>query len=74
MRALKYYVENKAHLETWKKLNENKVYCKALICETIKNNKQLFSLMSNLQTYYHFKLYFQNVDHYTGGKWLISKI
>ena len=35
------------------------------------NNKNLFSLMSNLQTYYHFKLDFQIADQYTGGKWLI---
>ena len=37
------------------------------------NQKQQkkFSLMSNLQTYYHFKLGFQKVDQYTGGKWLI---
>ena len=37
------------------------------------NQKQqkLFSLMSNLQTYYHFKLDFQKVDQHTGGKWLI---
>ena len=27
--------------------------------------------MSNLQTYYHFKLDFQKVDQNTGGKWLI---
>ena len=27
--------------------------------------------MSNLQTHYHFKLNFQNVDQHTGGKWLI---
>ena len=27
--------------------------------------------MSNLQTYYQFKLDFQKVDQYTGGKWLI---
>ena len=27
--------------------------------------------MSNLQTYYLFKLYFQKVDQHTGGKWLI---
>ena len=27
--------------------------------------------MSNLQTYYHFKLNFQKVDQQTGGKWLI---
>ena len=37
------------------------------------NQKQqkLFSLMSNLQTHYHFKLDFQNVDQHTGDKWLI---
>ena len=33
--------------------------------------KKLFSILSNLQTYYHFKIDFQNVDQYTGGKWLI---
>ena len=27
--------------------------------------------MSNLQTYYHFKLDFQKVDQHTAGKWLI---
>ena len=27
--------------------------------------------MSNLQTHYHFKLDFQKVNWYTGGKWLI---
>ena len=27
--------------------------------------------MSNLQTYYHFKLNFQKVDQHTGNKWLI---
>ena len=27
--------------------------------------------MSNLQTYYHFKLDFQKVDQHTGGKCLI---
>ena len=26
--------------------------------------------MSNLQTYYNFKLDFQTVDQHTGGKWL----
>ena len=36
-----------------------------------QNNKNLFSLMSNLQTYYHFKLEFQKLDQYTGGKRLI---
>ena len=37
------------------------------------NQKQqnLFSLMSNLQTYYHFKLDFQKVDQHREGKWLI---
>ena len=30
------------------------------------------SLMSNLQTYYHFKLDFQKVAQHTGGKWLIQ--
>ena len=29
--------------------------------------------MSNLQTYYHFKLDFQKVDQYTRGKWLIHR-
>ena len=28
-------------------------------------------VMSNLQTYYHFKLGFQNVDQHTGSHWLI---
>ena len=28
--------------------------------------------MSNLQTYYHFKLDFQKVDQHTRGKWLIQ--
>ena len=27
--------------------------------------------MSNLKTYYHFKLDFKKVDQHTGGKWLI---
>ena len=35
-----------------------------------QNNKKMFSLMSNLQTYYHFKLHFK-VNQHTGGKWLI---
>ena len=50
-------------------MDENKVlYSGALRCETIK---EVFSCMSNLQTYYHFKLDFQKVEQYTGGKWLI---
>ena len=52
MRALKYYVENKAQLENENKVNENKVlYCKALRCETIENNKKLvfpYVKLSNL--------------------------
>ena len=28
--------------------------------------------MSNLQTYYDFKLDFQKMDQHTGGKWLID--
>ena len=28
--------------------------------------------MSNLQTYYHFKLDFQKVNQHRGGKWLIQ--
>ena len=27
--------------------------------------------MSNLQTYYHFKLDYEKVDQHTGDKWLI---
>ena len=27
--------------------------------------------MSNLQSYYHFKLDFQNMDQHAGSKWLI---
>ena len=30
--------------------------------------KKLFSIMSNLQTPYHFQLNFEKVDQYTGGK------
>ena len=33
--------------------------------------QKLFSLMSNLPTYYHFKLDFQKVYQHTGGKCLI---
>ena len=74
MTVLKYYVENKPLFDTYKnEANENKVlsHSEALRCETIKNNKTLFSFMSNVQTYYHSKLDFQKVDQHTGGKWLI---
>ena len=33
--------------------------------------EKLFSILSNLQTHYHFKLDLQNVDKHKGGKWLI---
>ena len=33
--------------------------------------KRLLSIMSHLQTDYHFELYSPNVDQHTGGKWLI---
>ena len=33
--------------------------------------KYLFSMVSNLQANYHFKLHFQKVDKHTGRKWLI---
>ena len=36
-----------------------------------KRVKVIFPYMSNLQTYYHFKLDFQKVLQHTGGKWLI---
>ena len=36
-----------------------------------QKQQKLFSLMSNSQTYYNFKLDFQKVDQHTGGKWLI---
>ena len=36
-----------------------------------KQQKNLFSVLSNLQTYYRFKLDFQKEDQHTGGKWLI---
>ena len=31
--------------------------------------KKLFSIVSNLQIHYHFKLDIQKVDQHTGGKW-----
>ena len=36
-----------------------------------KKQQKVLSLMSNLQTYYHFKLDFQKVDQHRRGKWLI---
>ena len=39
------------------------------------NQKQqnMFSVLSNLQTYYHFQLDLQKVDQHTGGKWLMHR-
>ena len=72
MRVLKYYVENKAQLETWNKVKENKYYITAFWCETIKSNKQCFPLCQTYKTYYHFKLDLKKVDQHTPrGKWLI---
>ena len=34
--------------------------------------KKLFTIMASLQTHYHLKLDFQNVDKHTEGKWLIN--
>ena len=48
----------KRYMRHENKVNENKVlsFCKALRCETIeKITTKLFSFMSNLHTYYHFK-------------------
>ena len=40
------------------------------------NQKQqkMFSFMSDLQTCYHFKLDFQNVDQYRGGKTYVCQL
>ena len=68
MQKIKHYFRHE------NKVNENKVlsYCEALRCETIKTKKkEFFSFMSNLQTYYNFKLAFQKVDQHTGSKWFI---
>ena len=37
----------------------------------MQSNKKSFSIMSNVQTHYHFKLDLQKVDQHKGGKWLI---
>ena len=34
--------------------------------------KNMYSIMSNLQTYCHLKLNFQKVDQHTGAKWLTN--
>ena len=33
--------------------------------------KTLFTIMSKLQSQYHFKSDIQKIDQHTGGKWLI---
>ena len=71
MRVLKYYVENKALFETWRQAKQKlripllwgiKVFVND---NKKKHNKKLFSIMSNLQTHYHFKLDFHKVDQHT---------
>ena len=54
------------------KIKETKIkFIKLWGIKMWNNTKKSFSFMSNLQAYYHFKLHFQKVDWYTGGKWLI---
>ena len=36
-----------------------------------QNNNQMFFVMSNLQTHYHFKVDFPNVDQYIRSKWSV---
>ena len=70
----KYYVENKAlFFRHENKVNENKAlsYSEALRYMWNNETKYLFTIVSNLQTHYHFKLDFQKVDWHTRGKWLI---
>ena len=56
-------------------VNQTKLssYCQAFIyvVHNQKTMKKLFSIVSNLQIDYHFKLDFQKVDQHTAGKWLI---
>ena len=60
------------------KVNENKVLSYFEASRYMWNNEEiiqkLFSIMSNLQTHYHFKLDFQKVDQHTEGAWLIHGI
>ena len=42
--------------------------------KNIKTMKKMFSTVSNLQTHYHFQIYFLKVDQHTGDKWLIHGI
>ena len=75
MRILKHYVENKALFDNQNKVNDNR-YIEVLYCKVSRNiqkqqTKKLFSLMSNLQTFYHFQQDFQKLGQHTGGKLLI---
>ena len=59
MGVFKHYVKIKRCLRHANKVKENKVllYCEADICKTkSKTFKKLFSIMSSLQTHYHYKL------------------
>ena len=54
MRVLKYYVKIKHYLRHENKVNEVLSCCEAVryMLNIIKTMKKLFSIMSNLQTYY----------------------
>ena len=70
-----YYWKIKRYLRHENKVNENRVfYFEALryICKSLINKqRKKVSIMSNLQTHYHFKLDYQSVHQHTGGNWLI---
>ena len=61
------------------KIDTDKVvsYCETLrymqihVYKQFKTMKELFFIMSNSQTHFHFKLYFLIMKQYTGRKWLI---
>ena len=55
----------------WMKIKDYHTVSHWDICETVK--QKLFAIMLNSQTHNHFKLDFQKVDQYTGGKWLIHR-
>ena len=62
------------YLKHGNKVNGNKGLsnCEALrYMRNNNNNKKLFSFMSSLQTYYHFKRDFQRADQHIGSMWLI---
>ena len=45
----------------------NIVWLKDICKSKIKINEKVFSILSHLQTEYHLKLDFENVDQHTGG-------